>query len=186
MPFRTSIFAIPYSVFQGFSIFQSIASNTLFELQHSPKQPPNVSKILPRSSQEPPKTPSWRRLGRQLRSLGALLAALGRSWPLLGRSWDALGTLLGRYLTLLDALDRSWNPFGTLLARFRDLQGCILASPGRPQRYFKRILSNPSARKRTFRKSTESCPRTVREESENQIHQRCTTNSLLDFLSPRS
>jgi len=154
MSFRTSIFAIPYSVFQGCSIFQSIASNTLPELQHNSQTAPkclqDTPKILPRASQEPPKTPSWRRLGRQLRSLGALLGALGRSWPLLGRSWDALGTLLGRSLTLLAALGRSWDPLGTLLARFRHLQGCILASPGRPQRYFKRILSNPSARKRTF------------------------------------
>ena len=151
----------------------------------TPKQPPNVSKILPRSSQEPPQTPSWRRLGRQLRSLGVLLAALGRSWALLGRSWDALGTLLGRSLTLLAALGRSWDSLGTLLARFRDLQGCILASPGRPQRYFKRILSNPSARKRTFRKSTESCPRTVREDSENQIPQRCTASSLLYLFAKK-
>ena len=142
-----------------------------------------------RYSQDPPKS-----LPRPL--LGASWAPTSLSWRALGRSWAllaALGTLLGRSWNALgalsDALGSSWtllDPLGTLLARFRDLQGWSLASPRRPQRYFKRLLSNPSARKRTFRKSTESCSRTVREESENQIHQRCTANSLLDFLSPRS
>jgi len=131
-----------------------------------------------------------RLLGDVLGPSGRSCGALGRSWDALGtllaRSWDALGTFLGRSLTLLAALGCSWDPLGTLLAPFRDLQGCILACSGRPQWYFKRILSNPNARKRTFRKSTESCPRTVREESENQIHQHCTANSLLYFLSPRS
>ena len=181
MSFRTSIFEIPYSVFQGFSIFQSIASNTLPELQHNSQTASkclqDTPKILPRASQDPFLEASWAPTSLSWR-------ALGRSWALLERSWDALGTLLGRSLTLLAALGRSWDPLGTLLARCRDLQGCILASPGRPQRYFKRILSNPSARKRTFRKSTESCPRTVREDSENQVHQRCTASSCI--YSPRS
>ena len=124
----------------------------------------------------------------QLRSLGALLGALGRSWALLGalgtllgRSWDALG----RSWALLDALGRSWGALGTLLARFGILQGSILGSPWSSQSYFKRILSNSSARMRTFRKSTEICPRTVREDSENQIQQRWIASSLL-YLSPRS
>jgi len=117
--------------------------------------------------------------GRQLRSLGALLDALGRSWvalgTLLGRSWHALGTLLGAIRRSWALLRRSW----TLLARFGNLQGLILGSPGSPQSYFKSILSNPSARTRTFRKSAESCPRTVREDSENQIQQRWIASSLL-------
>ena len=115
----------------------------------------------------------------QLRSLGALLGALGRSRALLdalvtllGRSWEALGTLL-------DTLGRSWGALGTLLARFGTLQCSILGSPGSSQSYFKRILSNPSARRRTFRKSVEICPRTVREYSENQIQQRWIASSLL-------
>ena len=92
--------------------------------------------MSPRYSQEPPKSLPRPLLGGVLGANFALLArswpllaALGRSWPLLGRSWDALGTLLGRSLTLLDALGRSWDPLGTLLARFRDLQGSILGSP---------------------------------------------------------
>ena len=109
---------------------------------------------------------SWDTLGTLLgRSWDALGTLLGRSWALLGRSWGALGALLGR----------SW----TLLARFGNLQGWILGSPGSPQSYFKSILSNPSARTRTFRKSAESCPRTVREDSENQIQQRWIASSLL-------
>ena len=165
-----------FKVFQYFNQSLRIRSPSS---NRTPKQPPNVSKILPRSSQEPPKTPSWRRLGRQLRALGALLAALGRSWPLLGRSWDALGTLF-------DALGRSWpllGPLRTILARFRDLQGSLLGSP--ELQYFKRLPINPSARMRTFRKSTGSCPRTVREDSENQVHQRCTASSLLYRLTKK-
>ena len=65
---RTSIFAIPYMVFHGFSIFQQIASKTLPKLQNtskiSPKRtklPPKYSqdapKRLPRASQDPPKRP---------------------------------------------------------------------------------------------------------------------------------
>ena len=94
-----------------------------------------------------------------------------------GRSRDALGALL-------NALGRSWallTALGTLLAPFRDLQGLILASPRSPQGWFKRILNNLSARTRTFQKSAESCPRTVREDSENQIQQRCTASSLQDL-----
>ena len=153
---------------------RGLSKNELFEFRSAEIVPEVFLGRLgrpPLAPSWPPTSPSWR--------------ALGRSWDS-WNAWDALGTLLGRSLTLLAALGRSWDPLGTLLARFRDLQGWILASPRRPQRYFKRILSNPSARKRTFRKSTESCSRTVREESENQIHQRCTANSLLDFLSPRS
>ena len=112
---------------------------------------------------------SWLALDSLLDSPEAFWRYVGPSRALLGHSWDALR--------------RSWDPLGTLLARFRDVQGWILASPRRPQRYFKRILSNPSARKRTFRKSTESCPRTVREESENQIHQRCTASSAKKLLA---
>ena len=110
----------------------------------------------------------WDHLGRQLRSLGALLGAMGRSWDalgtLLGCSWAALGTLLY-------ALGNSWPllaALGMLLDRFRELQGSILTSVRSPKSYFNRLLSNHSARTRTFRKSTESCPRTVREDSENQ------------------
>ena len=142
MSFRTLIFAIPYSVFQGFSIFQSIASNTLPELQHNSQTAPkwfqDTPKILPRASQDP----SWSRLGRQLRSLGALLGALGRSWPLLGRSWDALGTLLGRCWSLLAALGRPRDPLGTFLARFRT----SITRFWTLRSYVKRLLSNPSAR----------------------------------------
>ena len=129
----------------------------------------------------PPTSLSWRALGRSW----ALLGALGRSWVALGtllvRSWDALG----RSWALLEALGRSWGALGTPLARFGTLQGSILGSPGSPQSYFKSILSNSSARKRTFRQSTESFPRTVREDSENQIQQRWIASSLL-YLSPRS
>ena len=131
----------------------------------------------------------WDPLGRKLRSLDALLTALGRSW-------DALGTLLGRSRdalgALLDALGRSWPllaAFGTLLGRswldLRSSKGRFWALRGIPQATSKRILNNPSARTRTFQKSTESCPRTVREDSENQIQLRCTACSLHD-LSPRS
>ena len=51
---RTSIFAIPYSVFQGFSIFQQIASKMLPEVKKYPqcdsKRPPRVS---PETSKRP-------------------------------------------------------------------------------------------------------------------------------------
>ena len=113
-----------FKVFQYFNESLRIRSTSS---NIAPKQPPNVSKILPRSSQESPKMPSWRRLGRQLRSLGALLAALGTLLAalgtLLGRSWDILGMLLV-------AVGRSW-----LRSRFWTLRS-----------YSKRLLSNPSAR----------------------------------------
>ena len=135
--------------------------------------------MLPKYSRKPPKTPprgapeaSWRRLGRQLCSLGALLAALG---TLLGHSLDALG----RSWALLAALERSWDPLRRLLARFKDLQGSILSSP----ELLQEVSEQPKGR--TFRKSAESCPRTVREDSENQIQQRWIASSLL-CLSPRS
>ena len=119
-------------------------------------------------------------LGRLLARLGQLLERLRRSWPLLGRSWDALGTLLGRSWdalgrawALLAALERSLDPLGTLLARFEDLQGSILSSP----ELLQEVSEQPKGR--TFRKSAESCPRTVREDSENQILQRWIASSLL-------
>ena len=49
----TSIFAIPYNVFHGFSIFQQIVSKTLPKLQNAPKR-------LPRTSQDPSKRPQER------------------------------------------------------------------------------------------------------------------------------
>ena len=118
--------------------------------------------------------------------LGANFALLARSWPLLERSWDALGTLLGRSWdalgrawALLAALERSWDRFGMLLARFRDLQGLILSSP----ELLQEVAEQP--KRRTFRTSAESCPRTVREDCENQIQQRWIASSLL-YRSPRS
>ena len=63
-----------------------------------PDTPHHVCVLAPKSSQDPPRgisEISWRRLGRQLRSLGALLAALGRSWDPLGTLLAALGSLLG-------------------------------------------------------------------------------------------
>ena len=163
MSFRTSIFAIPYSVFQGFSIFQSIASNTLPELQHNSQTAPkclqDTPKILPRASQDPfleasraPTSLSWCTLGCSWLLLGAL-----------GRSWDALGTLLGRSLTLLDALGRSWDPLGTPLARFRDLQGWILVSPGRPKRTKANIP-------KVDRKLSKNCPRRVRKPNPSALY----------------
>ena len=110
----------------------------------------------------------WVPLGRQLRSLGALLGALGRSWESLETLLDALGTLFARSWALLGALGRSWDALVTILAPFWTLQGSIFASPRSFQSYFKRILSNLSAQTQTFRKSTESCPGTVREDSKNQ------------------
>ena len=126
--------------------------------------------ILPRSSQESPKMPSWRRLGRQLRSLGALLATLGRSWALLGalgtlleRSWNALG----RSWALLEALARSWEPLGTLLSALGRLVGHSWVDLGTSQgrfwalhSYFKSFLSNPSG------EDSESRPKAIQERSE--------------------
>ena len=97
---------------------------------------------------------------------GALGPLLGGSWPSLGRSWALLGPSW-------DALGRSWEPLGTLLARFRDLQGSILGSP----ELLQEVSEQPKRRK--FRKSAASCPGTVQDDSENQIHQRCTVSALL-------
>ena len=150
------VFAIPYMVFHGFSIFQSIASNTLPELQHNSQTAPkclqDTPKILPRASQDPFLEASWAPTSLSWR-------ALGRSWALLG----ALGTLLGQ----------TW----ALLARFEDLQGSILVSP----ELLQEVAEQP--KRRTFRKSAESCPRTVREDCENQIQQRWIASSL--HRSPR-
>ena len=111
-----------------------------------------------------------------LKALGDVLDAnfplLARSWPplgtILGRSWDALG----RSWALLAALERSLDPLGTLLARFKDLRGSILSSP----ELLQEVSEQP--KRRTFRKSAESCPRTVREDRENQIQQRWIASSL--------
>ena len=143
--------------------------------------------MSPKYSQDPPKSLPRCLLGGVL---GANFALLARSWPLLaalGRSWDALGTLLGRPWTLLgalggswpllgaswDALERSWEPCGTLLARFRDLPGSILGSP----QLLQELSEQP--KRRRFRKSAESHPRTVRDDSENQIQQRWIAISIL-------
>ena len=135
MCFRTSIFAIPYMVFQGFSIFQSMASNTLPELQHNSQKAPkclqDTPKILPRASQDPFLEASWAPTSRSWR-------ALGRSWPLLA----ALGTLLGRCWSLLAALGRPRDPLRTFLARFRTSNARFWTL----RSYVKRLLSNPSAR----------------------------------------
>ena len=135
--------------------------------------------MLPKYSRKPPKTPprgapeaSWRRLGRQLCSLGALLAALG---TLLGHSLDALG----RSRALLTALQRSWDSLRTRLARFKHLQGSILSSP----ELLQEVSEQPKGR--TFRKSAESCPRTVREDSKNQILQRWIASSLLYLFAKK-
>ena len=57
---KTLIFAIPYSVFEGFSKFQQIASKVLFRPQNSSKTSPkslqNASKGLPRGPQDTPRT----------------------------------------------------------------------------------------------------------------------------------
>ena len=57
---KTLIFAIPYSVFEGFSTFQQIASKVLFRPQNSSKTSPkslqNASKSLPRGPQDTPRT----------------------------------------------------------------------------------------------------------------------------------
>ena len=167
MSFRTLIFAIPYSVFQGFSIFQSIASNTLPELQHNSQTASkclqDTPKILPRASQDPfleaswaPTSLSWRALGRSWALLGALGTLLERSWDALGRSW-----------ALLEALGRSWEPLGTLLSALGSLVGHSWLDLGTSQgrfwalhSYFKRFLSNPSG------ENSESRPQTVQERSE--------------------
>ena len=68
---RTLIFAIPYGVFHGSSIFQQIASKTLPKLQNTFKITPKRTKLpqkcsqdapksLPRASPEPPKRPQER------------------------------------------------------------------------------------------------------------------------------
>ena len=57
---RTLIFAIPYSIFHGFSIIQQIASKMLSKLQIRSKTAPksfrNAPKSLPRGSQDTPRT----------------------------------------------------------------------------------------------------------------------------------
>ena len=78
----------------------------------------------------------------------------------------------------MPALRASRTPLGRLLAPLgRNLFSELQSS-------FQNLLSNLSVRTRTFRKSTESCPRTVREDSENQVPQRCTASSCI--YSPRS
>ena len=57
MTLRTLIFAIPYSVFHSFSIFQHIASKTVSEVKNHPSCD---SKRLPRASQEASKRPQER------------------------------------------------------------------------------------------------------------------------------
>ena len=63
--------------------------------------------------------------GHQLRSLGALLGALGRSWVALGtllvRSWDALG----RSWALLDALGRFWDTLDSIQGSQRIGSGAL-------------------------------------------------------------
>jgi len=53
------MFAIPYSVFRGFSIFQQIASKTLSKFEKHPQTgrrwPPNAPKRVPRALQETPR-----------------------------------------------------------------------------------------------------------------------------------
>ena len=151
----------------------------LFKLQHRSQTAPKCLQNTPKSLQDPSK----RRSGGLLETSWALTLL---SWRALGRSWNALGTLLGRSWdalgrswALLAALERSWDRFGTLLARFRDLQGLIFSSPDLLQE----VSEQP--KRRTFRKSAESCPRTVREYSESQIQQRWIVSSLL-YRSPRS
>ncbi len=148
-----------------------------FKLQHRSQTAPKAFKILPKASQDPSK----RRSGGLLETSWALTLL---SWRALGRSWNALGTLLGRSWdalgrawALLAALERSWDRFGMLLARFRDLQGLILSSP----ELLQEVAEQP--KRRTFRTSAESCPRTVREDCENQIQQRWIASSL--HRSPR-
>ena len=54
---RTSIFAIPYMVFQCFSEFWKITSKMLFTSFQAVKLLQNCSKVLPRVSQDGPKMP---------------------------------------------------------------------------------------------------------------------------------
>ena len=154
MSFRTSIFAIPYSVFQGFSIFQSIASNTLPELQHNSQTAPkclqDTPKILPRASQDPFLEASWAPTSLSWR-------ALGRSWPLLGRSWGALGALLAALGALLGALGtllrRSWDALGrswTLLDALGSLSGRSWLDSGTSEGGFWALRGLPRATSRAF------------------------------------
>ena len=170
------IFAIPYSV----SRFLHISTNCFQHAIQAPTLIPNSPRslqIFPKASQDRSK----RRSGGLFETSWALTLL---SWRALGRSWNALGTLLGRSWdalgrswALLAALERSWDRFGTLWARFRDLQGSILSSP----ELLQEISEQP--KRRAFRKSAESCPTAVREDSENQIQQRWIASSL--HRSPR-
>ena len=96
----------------------------------------------------------------------ALSGGLGRFWAAFSRffcSCFATSFVVSIFHRFLLILGGSWDRFGMLLARFRDLQGLILSSP----ELLQEVAEQP--KRRTFRTSAESCPRTIREDSENQI-----------------
>ena len=82
---RTLDFAIPYCLFNGFSLFQGIASKTPSKPQNIPKYLQNTPKISPKPSQEapkiPPRGPKSTHGGRKLTQRSSKIAKRGLQEP---------------------------------------------------------------------------------------------------------